>query len=180
MPLPIHRTSSTRGERKKGAKPFPARHEFLASVSNQLAGHSTIQAAPASGRAVGRSGRSGHETEALRPSLAAVLTGGYFGMRPTPSPITKGFRTAQCQSRLKGGQETQPQRAREEEEGKCSSLGEGREVAERLKACPKPQKTLHQNRFWQVNSQVTNALNLAGIDEKEMSRGGAPPLAKGG
>lgn len=63
----------------------------LASVSNQLPGHSTIQAAPASGRAVGRSGRSGHETEALRPSLAAVLTGGHFGRRPKPPhPRHKG------------------------------------------------------------------------------------------
>lgn len=104
-----------------------------------------MQAAPASGRAVGRSGRGGHETEALRPSPAAVLTGGYFGMRPKPPPITKGFRAARRQSRLKGGQETQPQRAHEEEEGKCLSQGKG--VAERLKACPKPQKTLHQSRL---------------------------------
>ena len=55
----------------------------------------------------------------------------------------------------------------------------GREVAERLKAYPNPQKTLRQGRFWQASSQVTNVLNLARMDESRMSRRGAPPLAQG-
>ena len=119
MPFPL--APAPPGKKfKKGEKALTKRHSSLASISNQRTSHSTIQAAPASGRAVARSGHSGHQTEALRPSLAAVLTGGYFGMRPKPPSVTKGFRMAQRQSRLKGEWETQTQRARKEEENSFS------------------------------------------------------------
>ena len=114
MPFPVAPA------KKLGGGGLTKRHSSLASISNQRTSHSTIQAAPASGRAVARSGHSGHQTEALRPSLAAVLTGGYFGMRPKPPSVTKGFRTAQRQSRLKGKWEIQTWRACKEEENSFS------------------------------------------------------------